>query len=134
MRQVIITKNPVVLEGNQAILPKELIERLEDGRKEELRIQRSKLSHPERCNVSPAPWKKYNDDEYKTEFTWIKGKEPEIVDSEFKSLTKQVPTQTGTKVKLIFVQAGYNINEKQIIGTQLLLKGIQVIEASPDKI
>ena len=134
MRQVIITKNPVVLEENQAILPKELIERLEDGRKEELRIQRSKLSQPDRCNVSPAPWKKYNDDEYKTEFTWIKGKEPEIVDSEFKSLTKQVPTQAGTKVKLIFVQAGYSINEKHIIGTQLLLKGIQVIEASPDTI
>ena len=128
MRQVIITKQPVVLEGNQAILPKELIERLEEGRKEELNIQRSKLSHPEQCTINPAPWKKCNDHEYKTEFIWIEGKEPEIVDHEFKLLNLAKPILTkASKVKLIFVQTGYTLNKQDTIGTQLMLKGIQIV-------
>ena len=47
MRQVIITKEPVTLTGNLAILPKDLVERLEDGRRDELQQQLAKVSNPD---------------------------------------------------------------------------------------
>ena len=128
MRQVIITKEPVTLTGNSAILPKDLVERLEDGRKDELQQQLAKVSNPDSCKINPAPWHPIEERGYQAVFSWNEEKAPEIVDQNYKTLTDQkLSMDSKITAKLIFVQTGYFIKDEGIVGTRLSLKGLQII-------
>ena len=128
MRQVIITKEPVTLTGNSAILPKDLVERLEDGRKDELQQQLAKVSNPDSCKINPAPWHPIEERGYQAVFSWNEEKEPEIVDQNYKTLTDQkLSMDSKITAKLIFVQTGYFIKDEGTVGTRLSLKGLQII-------
>ena len=128
MREVIITKEPVVLNGNSAILPKELIQRLEESRAEELRYQQSKHIDSNGCTIKPAPWTELKDNIFQAQFEWPADKEPEIVDQNYKSVPdKQLSTLSSIKAKLIFIQRGFSQNNGKTIGTCLHLKGIQLV-------
>ena len=131
MREVIITKAPVTLTGKSAILPKELIQRLEESRAEELKYQKSKFSDSKDCSIKPAPWVELKDNRYKAIFEWTAGKEPEIVDQDYKLIpNKRISPHSSIEAKLIFIQRGFSQDNGETIGTCLLLKEVQVI--SPD--
>lgn len=128
MKAVIITKEPVTLNGHTAIIPHDLVKRLEDGRNEELKLQLSKLSNPESIKIEPAPWQEIKGDLYKATFTWNEEKIPEIVDQDYRTIADQRLSINSTIVaKLIFVQIGYLARDEQSIGTKLTLKGLQVV-------
>ena len=128
MREVIITKEPVILNGNSAILPKELIKRLEESRAEELRYQQSKHIDSNGCTIKPAPWTELKDNTFQARFEWNTDKEPEIVDQDYKPIPdKQLSTLSSIKAKLIFIQRGFSQNNGETIGTCLHLKGLQVV-------
>ena len=128
MREVIITKQPLTLVGNSAIIPQELVKRLEEGRNEELRRQLSKASCPELIKIEPAPWKEIKHNLYKATFTWNKEKGPEIVDQDYNTIKNQSLSINSIIIaKLIFVQTGYSARDQQSIGTKLALKGLQIV-------
>ena len=89
MRQVMITKEPVTLIGNSAILPKDLVKRLEDGRKAELKHQLGKVSNPDSWKINPAPWHPIEGNRYQAVFYWNEENTPEIVDQNYKTLKNQ---------------------------------------------
>ena len=128
MRQVIITKEPVTLTGNLAILPKDLVERLEDGRRDELQQQLAKVSNPDSCKINAAPWHPIDESGYQAVFSWNDEKAPEIVDQNYKTITDQkLSMDSKITAKLIFVQTGYCMKDEGTVGTRLSLKGLQVI-------
>ena len=128
MRQVMITKEPVTLTGNSAILPKELVQRLEDDRTDELQHQLAKASNPDSCKILPAPWHPIEGNRYQAVFSWDEEKTPEIVDQNYKKLKDQkLSMESEITAKLIFVQTGYSIKDEETVGTRLNLKGLQVI-------
>jgi len=128
MRQVIITKEPVTLIGNSAILPNDLVKRLEEGRNDELQHQLTKASNPDSCKINPAPWHQIEQNTFQAIFTWNEEKAPEIVDQNYKKLTdKKLSMDSKITAKLIFVQTGYLLKNEDTIGTHLSLKGLQVI-------
>ncbi len=134
MREVIITKEPVTLKGNFAILSKELIKRLEENREEELRYQQSRLKDSNHYTIKPAPWVEVTGNTYRTEFEWNIGKEPEIVDQDYQSIPgKTLTADSCITAKLIFVQKGFAQDDGHTIGTSLHLKGLQVISASSNR-
>ena len=128
MRQVIITKEPVTLIGNSAILPKDLVKRLEDGRKAELKHQLAKVSNPDSCKINPAPWHPIEGNRYQAVFYWNEENTPEIVDQNYKTLKNQkLSMDSQITAKLIFVQIGYFMKDEELVGTRLNLKGLQVV-------
>ena len=128
MREVIITKEPVILNGHSAIIPQYLVKRLEDGRNQELKMQLAKVSNPESIKIKPAPWQEIKGNLYKATFTWNEEKTPEVVDQDYKTLVDQRLTIDSTiTAKLIFIQTGYLAGDQQSIGTKLTLKGLQVM-------
>ena len=128
MRQVMITKEPVTLTGNSAILPKELVQRLEDDRTDELQHQLAKAGNPDSCKINPAPWHPIEANRYQAVFSWKEEKTPEIVDQNYKTLKDQkLSMESEITAKLIFVQTGYLIKDEETVGTRLNLKGLQVI-------
>ena len=128
MRQVMITKEPVTLTGNSAILPKELVQRLEDDRTDELQHQLAKAGNPDSCKINPAPWHSIEGNRYQAVFSWNEEKTPEIVDQNYKTLKDQkLSMDSEITAKLIFVQTGYLIKDEETVGTRLNLKGLQVI-------
>ena len=128
MRQVMITKEPVTLTGNSAILPKELVQRLEDDRSDELQHQLAKASNPDSCKILPAPWHPIEGNRYQAVFSWNEEKTPEIVDQNYKTLKDQkLSMESEITAKLIFVQTGYLLKDKETVGTRLSLKGLQII-------
>jgi len=129
MRQVIITKQPVILIGNSAILPKELIKRLEADRDDELQHQLAKASKPDSIKIKPAPWHPLEGNRYQAVFFWNEEKTPEIVDHNYKILKDQkLSMDSKITAKLIFVQTGYLTKDEETVGTRLNLKGLQVIQ------
>lgn len=141
MKEVIVTKDPVILEGYQsilklskynkynlaAILPQEIIDKLEAGREEELKYQQSKLKNPRRGVVKPEPWEEVSKGNWQAKFSWKEGAEPPIVDTEGTLITDEnLPLYSGSKVKLAFTQNGYKLPDDSY-GTSLKLLGIQVV-------
>ena len=96
MKEVIVTKDPVLLEGFQsilklsqygkynlaALLPDDVVEKLEAGREDELKYQKSRLKNPKRCTIKPEPWMEVSNGKTQAKFAWKEGKEPPIVDTE----------------------------------------------------
>jgi len=145
MKEVIVTKEPVVLEGYQSILklsqygkytlaalfPDDIVAKLEVGRKEELAYQKSRLKKPRRCTIKPEPWMEVSKGQIQAKFSWKEGCEPPIMDTDCNPITDaELPLYSGSKVKLAFTQTGYTLKDGETIGTRLVLQGIQVIELS----
>ena len=145
MKEVIVTKEPVLLEGFQsilklsqygkynlaALLPDDVVEKLEAGREDELKYQKSRLKNPKRCTIKPEPWMEVSNGKTQAKFAWKEGKEPPIVDTEGTLITDEnLPLYSGSKVKLAFTQTGYTLKDGETIGTRLVLQGIQVVALS----
>ena len=137
-----VTKEPVTLDGYQAILkpseyghtltallPKEIVDALEDERVGGLEWAKSKAKNPRRVTIKPEPWEEVSEGMYQCKFRWKEGDKvvPVIVDTEGTAITdSNLPLYSGSKVKLAFIQKPYCLPAGDI-GTSLKLKAIQVV-------
>ena len=139
-----VTKEPVVLEGFQAVLKpgdwgyklsvlmdKDIVETLEAERESALEWARGKSKNPKRVSVKPEPWEEleHRPGTYQVRFSWKDGDKfvPVIVDTEGTAITdKDTPIYSGSTVKVAFFQKPYVLPTGDI-GTSLKLKAIQVV-------
>lgn len=139
-----VTKEPVVLEGFQAVLKpgdwgyklsvlmdKSIVEQLETERESALEWARSKAKNPKRVSVKPEPWEELENrpGTYQVRFSWKDGDKfvPVIVDTEGTTIEdKETPIYSGSQVKVAFFQKPYVLPTGDI-GTSLKLKAIQLI-------
>ena len=139
-----VTKEPVVLEGFQAVLKpgdwgyklsvlmdKSIVDQLETERESALEWARSKAKNPKRVTVKPEPWEELESrpGTYQVRFSWKDGDKffPVIVDTEGTAIEdKETPIYSGSKVKIAFFQKPYVLPTGDI-GTSLKLKAIQLI-------
>ena len=139
-----VTKEPVVLEGFQAVLKpgdwgyklsalmdKDTVDQLETERESALEWARSKAKNPKRVAVKPEPWEEIDNKPgfYQVRFSWKDGDKyvPVVVDTEGTAITDEnTPIYSGTMVKLAFFQKPYVLPAGDI-GTSLKLKAVQVI-------
>ena len=139
-----VTKEPVVLEGFQAVLKpgdwgyklsalmdKDTVDQLETERESALEWARSKAKNPKRVTVKPEPWEELESrpGTYQVRFSWKDGDKnfPVIVDTEGTAITdKETPIYSGSKVKLAFFQKPYVLPTGDI-GASLKLKAIQLV-------
>lgn len=139
-----VTKQPVILEGFQAvlkpskyghslcaILDEEMIEILEAERSELLKWCESRLKNPSRSVMKPEPWEEISKGKYKIKFTWNEKTRPTVVDSEGTLITDEnIPIYGGTKVKIAFRQKPYVMPDQITYGTSCKLSGVQVVVLS----
>ena len=139
-----VTKEPVTLEGFQAVLKrgawgykisvlmdKDIVETLEAERVSALEWARGKAKNPKRVSVKPEPWEELENrpGTYQVRFSWKDGDKfvPVIVDTEGTAITdKDTPIYSGSTVKVAFFQKPYVLPTGDI-GTSLKLKAIQVV-------
>ena len=139
-----VTKEPITLEGFQAILKpgdwgyklsalmeKSEDEKLEAERESALEWARSKAKNPKRVSVKPEPWEELENQPgtYQVRFSWKDGDKfvPVIVDTEGTAITdKETPIYSGSQVKIAFFQKPYFLPTGDI-GTSLKLKAIQLV-------
>ena len=139
-----VTKEPVVLEGFQAVLKpgdwgyklsvlmdKGIVEQLESERESALEWARSKAKNPKRVSVKPEPWEELENrpGTYQVRFSWKDGDKyfPVVVDTEGTAIEdKETPIYSGSQVKVAFFQKPYVLPTGDI-GTSLKLKAIQLI-------
>ena len=138
-----VTKEPVILEGFQAILKpgeyghklsalvsKDLVDVLEDERESCLEWARGKAKNPKRVTVKHPPWEEVEgSDTYQIKFSWKQGDKitPTIVDTEGTLITDtNTPVYSGSKVKLAFIQKPYLLPAGDI-GTSVKLKSVQIV-------
>ena len=140
-RNTIVTKEPVVLEGFQAILKpskfgyslattvdENMIEKLEADRTESLKWAESKLKNPKRSTLKPEPWEEVADGVYKIKFSWNEETKPPVVDTEGTPVTDtDTPVYSGSTVKLAFYQKPYILRDGVTYGTSLKLVGVQLV-------
>jgi len=144
MPQTHVTKEPVTLEGYQAVLKpgewgyklqvlmgEEIVKELEEERESALEWARGKAKNPKRVTVKPEPWEEVENQEgtYQVRFTWREGDRlvPVIVDTEGTVISdKNTPVYNGSKVKIAFFQKPYVLPTGDI-GTSLKLKAIQIV-------
>jgi hypothetical protein len=140
-RTIHITKDPVTLEGYQAILKpskfgyslkavvgQEVVDALETERTDCLKWAESKLKNPKRATCRPEPWEEVEKGKYIVKFSWAEDKKPPVVDTEgvlIKDL--DTPVYEGSKVKIGFHQKPYILRDGVTYGTSLKLSGIQVV-------
>ena len=143
MSTIHVTKEPVVLEGFQAILkpgewghklaaliPKSLVDTLEDERESCLEWARNRAKNPKRVTVNPEPWEELDNGLYQIKFSWKEGDKivPTVVDTEGTLITdKDTPVYSGSKVKLAFIQKPYLLPAGDI-GTSVKLKSVQIVD------
>ena len=139
-----VTKEPVTLEGFQAVLKpgdwgyklsvlmdKGIVEQLESERESALEWARSKAKNPKRVSVKPEPWEELENrpGTYQVRFSWKDGDKyfPVVVDTEGTAIEdKETPIYSGSQVKVAFFQKPYVLPTGDI-GTSLKLKAIQLI-------
>ena len=141
-RTIHTTKEPVVLEGFQAVLKpsqygyslkavvdKKLIDDLEEERVDALKWAESKLKKPaNRCVLRPEPWEEVAKGKYIVKFSWNEEKKPPVVDTEGTPITdSNTPVYEGSLVKLGFVQKPYLLKDGVTYGTSLKLAGLQIV-------
>ena len=143
-RNIITTKEPVVLEGYQAILKPSkfgyslkaivdynIVSQLEEDRVDSLKWAESKLKNPKRSVLKPEPWEEVGDDQYTVKFSWNEESKPPIVDTEGTPITDDnVPLFSGSSVKIAFYQKPYVLRDGVTYGSSLKLVGVQVVSAS----
>ena len=141
MKNTIVTENPVVLEGYQAVLKpskfgyslattvdQKMVDRLEEDRVEALKWAESKLKNPKRSTLRPEPWEEVSDGVYKVKFSWNEEMKPPIVDTEGTPITdERTPLYSGSQVKLAFYQKPYLLKDGVTYGTSLKLQAVQVV-------
>ena len=94
-RNTIVTEQPVVLEGFQAVLKpgkfgynlkaivgQDVVDKLEAERPDCLKWAESKLANPKRSTLKPEPWEEVSDGKYVVKFSWNEEMKPGIVDTE----------------------------------------------------
>ena len=143
MSTIHVTKDPVVLDGFQAILkpgewghklqaliPKSLVDVLEDERESCLEWARGKAKNPKRVTVKHPPWEEVEgSDNYQIKFSWKDGDKitPTVVDTEGTLIAdKNTPVYSGSQVKLAFIQKPYILPAGDI-GTSVKLKSVQIV-------
>ena len=140
-RNTIVTKEPVVLEGYQAVLKpskfgyslsavvdQDIADSLEEDRIDTLKWAESKLKNPKRSVCKPEPWEEVSEGKYKVKFSWNETNKPPIVDTEGTPITDEsTPLYSGSKVKLAFYQKPYILKDGVTYGTSLKLVGLQVV-------
>ena len=142
--QTHVTKTPVTLEGFQAILspgewghklaaliPKSLVDELEEERESCLEWARNKAKNPKRVTVKHPAWEQLENDPdmYQIRFSWKPDDKivPTVVDTEGTLITdKDTPLYSGSKVKLAFIQKPYVLPAGDI-GTSVKLKSVQIV-------
>jgi len=145
-RNTIVTEQPVVLEGYQAVMApskfgyslgaivgQDIVDKLEDDRVESLKWAESKLKNPKRSVLKPEPWEELDGSggQYKVKFSWNEDTRPPVVDTEGTLITDaRLPIFSGSTVKLAFYQKPYILRDGVTYGTSLKLKGIQIVSLS----
>ena len=142
--QTHVTKQPVLLEGFQAVLKPgewgyklsvlmndDIVRELEEEREGALEWAKSKAKNPKRVSIKPEPWEALETQPgmYQVKFSWRDGDKfiPVVVDTEGTQITdKETPIYNGSKVKIAFFQKPYVLPTGDI-GTSLKLKAIQVV-------
>ena len=142
--QTHVTKQPVLLEGFQAVLKPgewgyklsvlmkdDIVKELEEEREGALEWAKSKAKNPKRVSIKPEPWEELETQPgmYQVKFIWRDGDKliPVVVDTEGTQITdKETPIYNGSKVKIAFFQKPYVLPTGDI-GTSLKLKAIQVV-------
>tara|TARA_Y100001963_G_scaffold115955_1_gene161047 strand:+ start:428 stop:1003 length:576 start_codon:yes stop_codon:yes gene_type:complete len=139
-----VTKEPVILEGFQAVLkpgewgyklaavlPESFVKDLEEERESALEWAKSKAKNPKRVTIKPEPWEELENKPgyYQVRFSWKDGDKyvPVVVDTEGTAISDvDTPIYSGTMVKLAFFQKPYFLPAGDI-GTSLKLKAVQVV-------
>ena len=141
MRNIHVTKDPVTLEGFQAILRpskfgytlkaivgEDVIDKLEEERADCLKWAESKLKNPKRSTLKPTPWEEVSKGKFTIKFSWSDEKRPPIVDTEGTPVKDaDTPIFAGSKVKLGFMQKPYILRDGVTYGTSLKLSGVQIV-------
>jgi hypothetical protein len=139
-----VTKEPVVLDGFQAILKpseygygaqvavgQDLIDQLVADREKllsdlVLKIDPKKLK---RMVLKPTPWEDVAENLYRLKFSWDAKKKPVIIDSVGTVLDDPgIKVYNGSLVKVSFYQKPYQTPDSY--GTSIKVIGIQVVEIS----
>ena len=145
-RTTFVTKEPVVLEGFQAVLKPsqygyslsavvdaDMVTKLEDDRVETLKWAESKLKNPKRSVLRPEPWEEVADGKYKVKFSWNEETKPPVVDTEGSPVVDNgTPLYSGSKVKLAFYQKPYILKDGVTYGSSLKLVGVQVVSLNAE--
>ena len=145
-RNTIVTKEPVILEGFQAVLKpskfgyslsaivdQSMADSLESDRTESLKWAESKLKNPKRSTLKPEPWEEVSEGQYKVKFSWNEENRPPVVDTEGTQITDEAtPIYSGSKVKLAFYQKPYILRDGVTYGTSLKLVGVQVVSLNSE--
>ena len=111
-RNTLVTPEPVVLEGYQAIMTpskfgyslgaiigQDIVDQLEDDRTESLKWAESKLKNPKRSVLKPEPWEEVTAGQYKVKFSWNEDTKPPVVDTDGTVITdERLPIYSGSKV------------------------------------
>jgi len=140
-RNTIVTEQPVMLEGFQAVMKpgkfgynlkavvgQDVIDKLEAERPDSLKWAESKLKNPKRSVLKPEPWEEVADGKYTIKFSWNDETKPPVVDTEGTLIEDEdTPLYGGAKVKLAFFQKPYVLKDGVTYGTSLKLKAVQVI-------
>ena len=141
MKNIHVTKDPVTLEGYQAILKpskfgyslkavvgQEVVDALETERADCLKWAESKLKNPKRSTCRPEPWEEVADGKFIIKFSWAVDKRPPVVDTEGTPITNiDTPVYEGSKGKLGFHQKPYILRDGVTYGTSLKLSGVQIV-------
>ena len=145
-RNTIVTEQPVVLEGFQAVMKpskfgyslatvvdQSMVDSLEDDRTDTLKWAESKLKNPKRSTLKPEPWEEVAEGQYKVKFSWNEENRPPIVDTEGTQITDETtPIYSGSKVKLAFYQKPYILKDGVTYGTSLKLVGVQLVSLNSE--
>ena len=145
-RTIHTTKEPVTLEGFQAVLKpsqygyklgavidQKLVDTLEDERIESLKWAESKLKNPKRATLKAEPWEEVSNGKYRVKFSWGEDKKPPIVDTEGQPITDlTTPVYEGSKVKVGFYQKPYILRDGVTYGTSLKLVGVQIVSVKTE--
>ena len=141
MKNIHVTKDPVTLEGYQAILRpskfgyslkavvgQDIVDALEAERADCLKWAESKLKNKSRSMLRPEPWEEVADGKYIIKFSWADDKKPPVVDTEGTPIVNEdTPVYEGSKVKLGFHQKPYILRDGVTYGTSLKLSGVQIV-------
>ena len=141
MKNIHVTKDPVTLEGYQAILRpskfgyslkavvgQDIVDALETERADCLKWAESKLKNPKRSTLRPEPWEEVADGKYIIKFSWADDKKPPVVDTEGTPITNEdTRVYEGSKVKIGFHQKPYILRDGVTYGTSLKLSGVQIV-------
>lgn len=145
-RNTFVTKEPVILEGYQAVMKpskfgyslatvidQKMIDKLEEDRVETLKWCESKLKNPKRSVCKPEPWEEVSDGKYKIKFSWNEETRPPVVDTEGTLITDEgIPIYSGSAVKVAFYQKPYILKDGVTYGTTLKCQGVQIVSLNSE--